>query len=339
VTAAVGTAEGASAKAGGQSHMSIDCPKHRYADDILRSRIELDCSAEAMPEPASLVEWGLRVLSAPDPRVKCALTHRAMAAWAAGGLPVGTANGAPLPDRPARPEHPKMVPFFEVPKQPDSGMTNATYVLHQLAHVELNAIDLAWDTVVRYAPLHKEGLLPAEFYEEFAWVADDESRHLGWALARMGELEANYGDIPAHDNLWDCARVTFDDLEARLAVVPMVQEARGLDAGPRLAMRLVGWGDNRSAEVVRQISLEEIEHVAVGVRWFRHLCEGEGLDPGERFKDKVEEHCAFLMKGPYNHESRQLAGMEREWYEHITAPPPPPGYKKGDFKNIARQIK
>lgn len=140
--------------------------------------------------------------------------------------------------------------------------------LHNLAHIELNAIDLAWDTVVRFSPLN----LDHQFYSDFAHVADDESRHLLWCLQRLEELGVSYGDIPAHDLLWQGAQASSEDVVARMAVVPMGQEARGLDAGGRLAERLVGLGDPRSARIVARIAQEERAHVAVGVCAAACLC-------------------------------------------------------------------
>lgn len=156
------------------------------------------------------------------------------------------------------------MPAKHLPKARESGAPLAVHALHALAHVELNAIDLAWDTVARFARLR----LPRAFYADFAHVAADEARHLGWCLQRLHELGAAYGDLPAHDLLWQGAAASAGDVTARLAVVPMSQEARGLDAGPRLAARLIGAGDNRSAAIVRRIAHEEHAHVAVGVHWF-----------------------------------------------------------------------
>ena len=138
--------------------------------------------------------------------------------------------------------------------------TPTPFRLHNLAHIELNAIDLAWDTVVRFSSLD----LDPQFYSDFAHVADDESRHLLWCLQRLQELGVAYGDMPAHDLLWQGAQASSGDVVARMAVVPMGQEARGLDAGGRLAERLVGLGDARSARIVARIALEERAHVAVG---------------------------------------------------------------------------
>ena len=142
------------------------------------------------------------------------------------------------------------------------------------------------------------------------------TRHLGWCLQRLGEMGVRYGDIAAHNVLWEGAEATASSLPARLAVVPCMQEARGLDAGPRLVAKLQGRGDNRSAAVVRRISEEEIAHVAVGVAWFRHVCGGTlgGVDPGDAFRAHIGVHAPDALRGPFNHEQRVAAGLEPDWY-------------------------
>ncbi|KAI7842362.1 hypothetical protein COHA_004002 [Chlorella ohadii] len=192
-----------------------------------------------------------------------------------------------------------------------SPLPKAVYMLHNLAHVELNAIDLAWDTVVRFS---RYGL-PAAFYADFARVADDESRHLAWCIQRLRELGFDYGSMPAHNLLWEGCEMSAADLGARLAIVPMSQEARGLDAGDRLSKRLVGMGDNRTAAIVRQIATEERAHVAVGVTWFHAICAGAGVDPGPKFRRLLLELCPGLLKGPFNDAERQLVGLPAAWYD------------------------
>jgi uncharacterized ferritin-like protein (DUF455 family) len=156
--------------------------------------------------------------------------------------------------------------------------------------------------------------LPPSFFRDFARVADDEARHLGWCLQRLAEMGVAYGDVPAHNVLWEGAESTSESLPARLAVVPCMQEARGLDAGPRLRAKLQGHGDNRSADVVDRISREELAHVAVGVAWFRRLCERVGADPGEAFREHIARHAPDALRGPFNHEARVAAGLEPNWY-------------------------
>ena len=260
--------------------------------------------------PASLAECGRLVLCTADPRAKAAITHAAFRAWCAGSLPVGAAAA---PDAPARPPLPKLVPMREVPTLAESPLPLPAHVLHTLAHIELNAIDLAWDTAVRFSSL--AGVLPEQFFSDFARVADDESRHLGWCLTRLEELGVSYGVMDSHNQLWDVASASSGDVLDRLAVVPCVQEARGLDAGPRLAARLVGAGDTRSAAIVRQIATEEWAHVAVGVSWLRMVCSARSVEPGDAFKAAVVRHVPDGLKGPFERHAREKVGLPREWWD------------------------
>ncbi|KAG2447487.1 hypothetical protein HYH02_007414 [Chlamydomonas schloesseri] len=216
-----------------------------------------------------------------------------------------------LPGHPARPERPQLVKPKEIPGHESSPLGLNGYMLHNLAHIELNAIDLAWDTVVRFSALE----LPDQFYEDFARVADDEARHLRWCLQRLGELGWAYGDMPAHDLLWQGCKLSAVDVAARLAVVPMSQEARGLDAGGRLVQRLRGYGDNRSAAVVAMIATEERAHVAVGVTWFARLCAALGVPAGPLFRRWLLHLNPDLLKGPFQHSERNLVGLPRDWYD------------------------
>ncbi|GLI66629.1 hypothetical protein VaNZ11_010555 [Volvox africanus] len=299
----------------------------------------LSAPALELRPPGSLVEAGLRVLRTASPACKAALTHAAWGAYLEGKLPLrppdspaqqrhqreprglqwsGLSLPLPLllPDHPARPERPRLVRPKQIPGHESSPLGLNGYMLHNLAHIELNAIDLAWDTVVRFSPLG----LPDQFYEDFARVADDESRHLGWCLQRMEELGHCYGDMDAHDLLWQGCRASSVDLGARLAVVPMSQEARGLDAGTRLVSRLVGFGDSRSAAVVGLIAEEERAHVAVGVTWFSRLCGTLEIRPDELYRQWLLHLNPDLLKGPFNHSERGRVGLPREWYDPTVWP-------------------
>uniref|UniRef100_A0A061SKE7 DUF455-domain-containing protein n=1 Tax=Tetraselmis sp. GSL018 TaxID=582737 RepID=A0A061SKE7_9CHLO len=259
----------------------------------------------------TLAGCALSVLRAAEPKDKIRLTHRAWEAFRAGQLEVGILDPKDVPFRPSRPKNPKLVPPREVPKPKESSLPLNAYMLHNLAHIELNAIDLAWDTVARFSALG----LPKEFYSDFAHVADDESRHLSWCLQRLEELGHSYGDMVAHDLLWECAQISSDDLGWRMCLVPMSQEARGLDAGPRLVEKMVGWGDNRSSAIVEQISIEEKAHVAVGVAWFNRMCEALDQEPEVEFRDTMGRLCPDLLTGFFNHEAREEVGLHRSWYD------------------------
>lgn len=269
----------------------------------------LDLGSVDLGSCSSLAEMGALVLSTADPLKKSKLSHLAYTRWREEGLPVGVSEP---PIKPARPLKPQLVSPKDIPSPKDSGMPLSAYMLHNLAHVELNAIDLAWDSVVRFSSYCE--LLGDAFFADFAHVADDESRHFAWCLQRLNELGFKYGDMPAHNLLWRECDKTSDNVAARLAAIPLVQEARGLDAGPRLVQKLVGCGDNRTSKIVAKIADEEVAHVAVGLYWFVSVCQKLGRSPCSTFKDLLKEYNVEL-KGPFNYSARDTVGIPRKWYD------------------------
>lgn len=186
-------------------------------------------------------------------------------------------------------------------------------LLHALAHIELNAIDLAWDIIARFA----DGALPRAFYDDWIGVAAEEARHHALLAARLSALGAAYGDLPAHDGLWQAAQATAHDLLARLAVVPLVLEARGLDVTPAMIGRLEGFGDPESAAVLRVIYADEIGHVAIGRRWFLWLAASRGLPPEATYQSLVRRHFKGALKPPFNRAGRDAAGLPAAFYEPL----------------------
>jgi uncharacterized ferritin-like protein (DUF455 family) len=186
-------------------------------------------------------------------------------------------------------------------------------LLHALAHIELNAIDLGWDIVARFSGED----LPRAFFDDWVSVAAEEAAHFAMLTDRLGELGVRYGDLPAHDGLWEAASVTAHDLLARLAVVPLVLEARGLDVTPEMVARLERVGDLPSAEILRRIYRDEIGHVAVGLRWFDRLCRMRGLVPEEVFHERVQRYFKGDLKPPFNHKARAAAGFPPHYYEPL----------------------
>ncbi|KAK7830462.1 hypothetical protein CFP56_028150 [Quercus suber] len=269
---------------------------------------------------SSLAELGALVLSTSDPLTKSKLSHLAYSRWRRENLPLGSVSDPP--SRLLGLSNPNCfdglhslaveVSPKEIPAPKNSGLPLNAYMLHNLAHVELNAIDLAWDTVVRFSPFSE--ILGEGFFADFAHVADDESRHFGWCSQRLSELGFKYGDMPAHNLLWRECEKSSDNVAARLAVIPLVQEARGLDAGPRLVQKLVGFGDLRTSNIVARIADEEVAHVAVGVFWFVSVCQKMGRAPCSTFKDLLNEYNVEL-KGPFNYSARDKAGLPRDWYD------------------------
>ena len=186
-------------------------------------------------------------------------------------------------------------------------------LLHALAHIELNAIDLAWDMVARFTAED----LPYAFYDDWVGIAEEEAEHFGLLVARLAGLGAVYGALPAHDGLWQAAADTADDLAARLAVVPLVLEARGLDVSPAMIDRLRRAGDHESAAVLAFIYREEIGHVAIGRRWFDFVCAHRGLEPVATYQALVRARFKGLVKPPFNLAAREAAGFPAAYYEPL----------------------
>ena len=255
------------------------------------------------------------ILATADPREKVALSRELAARWRSDVMRIGHASA---PARPARPDSPRLHPPRDMPKRRNFGSAAGRIaLLHALAHIELNAIDLAWDVVARFA----DAETPREFCADWVGVAGEEAEHFALLADRLAVLGANYGDLPAHDGLWEAAALTAGDLLARLAIVPLVLEARGLDVTPEMILRLERAGDSASAAILRGIYEDEIGHVAVRARWLERLCRERGLDPEAVFHDQVRRYFSGTLKPPFNNVARDAAGLPRQWYERLSAAP------------------
>ena len=262
----------------------------------------------------SLADAARSVLLTPDARDKADQSRAAAETWRQGRLAV--AATVSLPDRPARPDRPELTRPGRVKKRKITAAPEGrSALLHALAHIELNAIDLAWDITARFTAYHPD--LPRAFYDDWVTVADDEARHFILLQDRLAQLGANYGDFPAHDGLWQASMDTAHDLLARLAVVPMVLEARGLDVTPAMIAKLRAVGDEDSAAALQIIHDDEISHVAAGKRWFDWLCNARNLAPETAWKDLVKRYFKGAVKPPFNEESRAKAGMPPDFYAGI----------------------
>src|SRR6266446_6503655 len=257
--------------------------------DILRScRPEGDPRAEA----TGLAAGAAAILATADPAAKAAAGRALAAAWRKGRTTIGRACP---PARPVRPDRPVLRPPKAMPKRRSFGSpAGRIALLHALAHIELNAIDLGWDIIARFSAEP----LPRDFFDDWIGVASEEALHFELLAQRLADFGAGYGDLPAHDGLWESAAATTDDLLDRLAVVPLVLEARGLDVTPEMADRLERVDDPQSAAVLWGIYRDEIGHVAAGVRWFDHLCRARGLIPEEVFRERVRRCFKGDLKAP-----------------------------------------
>ncbi len=250
------------------------------------------------------------MLRTADPAGKAALTAAFAEAWLNGSI--GAIGDDAPPARPARPERPLLLaPRYVKRRRISEHPAGRTALLHALAHIELNAVDLAWDVIARF---HAVPDLPRAFFDDWVGVAAEEAKHFTMLSARLAALGAAYGDLPAHDGLWQAAEVTAHDLAARLAVVPLVLEARGLDVTPDMMLRLDKAGDRESAAILQVIHDEEIGHVAVGHRWFEHCCREAGRDPVTAYHALVRKYFRGLIKPPFNHASRARAGLTEAYY-------------------------
>ena len=259
------------------------------------------------------------ILCEPDPRAKVARTHSAAENWRTGkssaeqSTTADSSSITTMPEWPARPALPKLMAPRLMPRRRVGGVRGRIALLHAIAHIELNAIDLAWDLIGRFAAFD----WPVKFFDDWICVADDEARHFTKVAARLNELGGAYGDLPAHDGLWEAAMATSDDPLARLAVVPMVLEARGLDVTPGMIARLQRAGDNTSAALLEIILREEIPHVAAGQRWFGYLCRRRGLPEHETWRELVSAHYRGVQRPPFNEAARRAAGMAPELYQQL----------------------
>ena len=250
----------------------------------------------------TLRRLSLAVLLTPDPWAKAALARRLDEAPV-----VGADEAIPEPPGiPGRPERPALVSHTEVKQRSVKSPEGLAALMHALAHIELNAIDLAVDLTWRFPGM------PEAFYRDWMQVAREEAYHFGLLSDRLVELGYAYGDFPAHNALWTMAEKTKHDLLARIALVPRTLEARGLDASPPIRNKLVSVGDRRGAEILDVILRDEIGHVHVGNRWYRHLCEQRGLDPIATYDALAAEHGAPRLRGPFNLEARRAAGFSEE---------------------------
>lgn len=262
---------------------------------------------------ANLFDAAGACLAEPDPARKQTLTARAAAAWSAGELGLDPAAAGPVVADPGRPARPLLVPPRELARRRLSGKRGRAALIHAVAHIEFNAINLAWDAVQRFRDL------PRDYYGDWVRVAAEEARHFGLMRGRLSELGQDYGDFPAHDGLWEMARRTAHDPLARMALVPRVLEARGLDVTPGMIGRLRAAGDPQTAACLEVILSEEVGHVAAGTRWFRHLCAERGLEPGGVFFDLLDTYMTGEVRCPLNLPDRRRAGFDEGELARLTA--------------------
>jgi len=263
--------------------------------------------AGAADVQGDLLRAAQQCLAEADPLRKVALTQAHAAAFRAGRLKVPADAPPPAPIRmPGRPAHLQLVLPRDVPRRRLGSPGGRAAFIHAIAHIELNAIDLAWDAVYRFRGL------PGAFHADWVSCADDESRHFILLRERLLANGHDYGDFPAHNGLWEMCEKTAHDGLARMALVPRVLEARGLDVTPSMIDKLRASDDHETADVLEIILREEVAHVAAGSRWYRWYCERAGVEPRARFRALLEEYAGGYLHGPFNIEARLLAGFDAD---------------------------
>lgn len=257
-------------------------------------------------EQSELRAAALAALVECDPLQKCAVVAALSKAYQTGDCALAAGASLAPPDIAGRPPRPLLVHPARVPKRRLGSPAGRVALLHALAHIEFNAINLALDAIVRFADL------PAAYYEDWLHVASEEAHHFQLLLARLRALGHDYGDFLAHEGLWEAASKTRHDALARMGLVPRVLEARGLDVTPGLQQRLREVGDEDSAAILDIILRDEVGHVAVGNRWFDHLCASRGLQPAATFLDLCRAHGIKTPQPPFNTDAREAAGFSRQ---------------------------
>ena len=260
----------------------------------------------------SLFDAAARALAAADPDDKVAATMAAADAFLRRDLDCPGEPRSPDPIRmPGRPSRPALVHPRDLPRRGFGTPEGRAAFIHAVAHIEFNAIDLAWDAVYRFRGM------PRDYYADWVGVARDEARHFLLLRARLNDMGHDYGDFDAHNGLWEMAEKTAHDGLARMALVPRVLEARGLDVTPGMIAKLRALGDAETVAILEVILREEVAHVAAGSRWFRWHCERAGVEPRARFRELLAEYARPVLHGPFNLEARSAAGFDTEELEAL----------------------
>lgn len=273
-----------------------------------------------MPD-LTLCEMAVDVLTTADGFEKTEKSRGYAAVWfaaRAAGTPIDVGRAAP-PLRPSRPDKPELVDPRDVPRRKPGSPQGRIALLHAVAHIELNAVDLHWDIIPRFAHID----MPLGYYDDWVKAADEESKHFNLICDCLKELDSFYGALHAHAGMWKAAEDTVDDLMGRLAVVPMVLEARGLDVTPGMIEIFRRAKADKAVEALEVIYSEEVGHVAYGSKWFNFLCGRHNHDPKDTFHTLVRKYFHGALKPPFNEEKRADAGIPPDFYWPLADQKPP----------------
>lgn len=288
--------------------------------------------AHLLADDASLSDWCRHILTNPDPETKIELTHhlynivqknvegfRRLSSTSRTQL-VGSATAPEVPPRQSL----KVIHPSKMPKRGAAGNTKSRIaILHSLANIEQWAIDLALDICIRFSSFKTSNgqPLPGQFFLDWIKVANDEAKHFSLLRGRLEELGSYFGELPVHHGLWDSATATAHDLRARISIIALVHEARGLDVNPQTIAKFRNAGDTESVRVLSIIHKDEITHVTTGHRWLSWICEEEQTNPIVVFRENVTKYFAGAIKGPFNVNDRNKAGLDKAYYEQLNGRP------------------
>ncbi len=245
-----------------------------------------------------------------DPDQKCSCVAELVEAWHGDALDTQAAPLEPI-GQPGRPTRPRLVSPRDLPRRKLTTPEGHAALIHSICHIEFNAINLALDAVYRFREL------PTDFYTDWLRVAKEEAYHFGLLCDHLRSLDYDYGDFDAHNGLWEMAVDTAHDPMIRMALVPRVLEARGLDVTPGIMRKLAEIGDVQAVELLKIIQHDEIGHVEIGTRWFRYLCEQRKLEPEKTFQDLLSQYMKGSIKGPLDRQARRQAGFTEAELDYL----------------------
>lgn len=290
-----------------------------------------------LDENSTLCDWAVHILNTAYWEHKIELTVFLFSTFSkreGSSSPMEIGRGTVTPPMSPPRQGLNTVKTTEMPRSRGGGtLKSRITMLHALANIELWAIDLAIDICVRFSTFHAEVKdkdkdkdkdkareLPRAFFHDWLKVANDEAKHFSFLRARLEDLGTPFGALPVHHGLWDSATATAHDLRARICIIALVHEARGLDVNPMTIEKFRKAGDNESVAALEVIHNDEITHVTTGHRWLTWICEQEGTDSVQVFRSNVQMHFRSALKGPFNTEARLQAGMDQRYYEDIEKP-------------------
>ncbi len=258
------------------------------------------------PVDDNLFEQTLACLAIADPYAKASSVQALYRRWCNNELDTASRQEPVAVPQPGRPERPRLVSPRKVPKRGFNSPQARLRLAHAIAHIEFNAINLALDAVYRFREM------PDDFYSDWLRVAAEESSHFLMLAVYLKDRGSHYGEFDAHNGLWEMAVKTDHDVMVRMALVPRVLEARGLDVTPGMIMKLRAAGAHQLVDILEIIHKEEIGHVLIGTRWFYYVCQLRGLQPREVFTDLLDDYMKGGIQGPFDHESRLQAGFSED---------------------------